>query len=673
MQTIELYIEGQRVELFKDESVSLTQSIQNAKDPAKIFTDFSKSFTIPASKVNNKIFKHYYNFDIVGGFDARIKVPANIELNSLQFRKGFIQLNGVDLKNNKADIYRITFFGETVNLKDLVGEDNLSALGWLNNFNLDYDAATVENYLKNVNDKTVAGVTYSNPIVAPLITHTDRLYYDGGESEANTGNLRYHNGGGANLHGVSYNQLKYSIRLHLIIKAIEQEYGITFSSDFFSDANPTWHNLYMWMHRKKGDVIPAAQITSFDKLVTGWVVTDGFNLNVINPSTVQFYSLVDFFGTIFELTLDRANTIPYNISILRDGFQVYSESNITLVRKVINVKPFARTESQYQVVLTYSTPITFTRIEWYFEARNDDEDRYVINNFEATADFEFIITQQLPEIKVIDFLTGIFRMFNLTAYVEDDIIVVKELDSFYSSGTSYDITKYIDVNKSSVDVALPYKQIDFEYADYKTFLAAQFNQLNGQQFGELKYKGEDNGNFVGGIYKVTLPFQKILYERLTNLDNNTLTTIQYGFFVDDNQQSYIGKPLIHYVNRQTGGTTISFRTTPTTHVPLASYYIPLNQNGLTSVQSLHFGSEVNEYALVTNEESLFKNFYLNYIQDIFEQKRRIIKLTAYLPLRILLNYNLSDTFIIGGVSYKINSITTNLENGKSELELLNEV
>jgi hypothetical protein len=429
----------------------------------------------------------------------------------------------------------------------------------------------------------------------------------------------------------------------------------------------------MWMHRKKGDVIPAAQITSFDKLVTGWVVTDGFNLNVINPSTVQFDESVDFFGTIFDITLDRENTIPYNISILRDGFQVYSESNITSARKVVNLKPFARTESQYQIVLTYSTPITFTQIFWYFEARNDDEDRYIINNFEATADFEFIITQQLPEIKVIDFLTGIFRMFNLTAYVEDDIIVVKELDSFYSSGTSYDITKYIDVNKSSVDVALPYKQIDFEYADYKTFLAAQFNQLNGQQFGELKYKGEDNGNFVGGIYKVTLPFQKILYERLTNLDNNTLTTIQYGFFVDDNQQSYIGKPLIHYVNRQTGGTTISFRTTPTTHVPLASYYIPLNQNGLTSVQSLHFGSEVNEYALVTNEESLFKNFYLNYIQDIFEQKRRIIKLTAYLPLRILLNYNLSDTFIIGGVSYKINSITTNLENGKSELELLNEV
>jgi hypothetical protein len=669
MQTIELYIEGQRVELFKDESVSLTQSIQNAKDPAKIFTDFSKSFTIPASKTNNKIFKHYYNFDIVGGFDARVKVPANIELNSLQFRKGFIQLNGVDLKNNKADIYRITFFGETVNLKDLVGEDNLSALLWLNNFNLNYNAATVENYLKNVNDKTFGGVTYSNPIVAPLITHTDRLYYDSGENIADTGNLYWQNSN----HGVLFNQLKYSIRLHLIIKAIEEEYGITFSTDFFSDANSDWHNLYMWMHRKKGSVIPGEQIASFDKLVDTFSVIDGFNLNVINTSTVQFDEGVEFFGTIFELTLARTNTIPYNISILRDGLQVYTESNIISTNKVINVKPFARTESQYQVVLTYANAITFTDIEWYFEAQNEDEDIHTTGSFTTTEDFEFIITQQLPEIKVIDFLTGIFRMFNLTAFVEDDIIVVKTLDSFYSSGTPYDITKFVDVNKSSTDVALPYKQIDFEYADYKTFLAAQFNQLNGQQFGELKYKGLEDGNFVGGIYKVTLPFQKILYERLINVDNNALTTIQYGYFVDDNQQSYIGKPLIHYVNRQTGGTAISFRPTTTSRVQLASYYIPLNQNGLTSVQSLHFGAEVNEYALVTNEESLFKNFYLNYIQDIFEQKRRIIKLTAYLPLRILLNYNLSDTFIIGGVSYKINSITTNLENGKSELELLNDL
>ena len=70
MQKLQLYIEGQRLDLFKDETVSLTETIQNVKDVAKIFTSFTKTFSLPASKTNNKIFKHYYNFDIINGFDA---------------------------------------------------------------------------------------------------------------------------------------------------------------------------------------------------------------------------------------------------------------------------------------------------------------------------------------------------------------------------------------------------------------------------------------------------------------------------------------------------------------------------------------------------------------------------------------------------------------------------
>ena len=37
MQKIQLYIEGQRVDLFDDESVVLTQTIQNVKDVQKVF------------------------------------------------------------------------------------------------------------------------------------------------------------------------------------------------------------------------------------------------------------------------------------------------------------------------------------------------------------------------------------------------------------------------------------------------------------------------------------------------------------------------------------------------------------------------------------------------------------------------------------------------------------
>jgi len=73
MQLVQLYIEGQRVDMFADESVEITQTIQNIKDISKVFTDFTKTFTLPASPTNNKLFKHYYNYNIFGGFDARTK------------------------------------------------------------------------------------------------------------------------------------------------------------------------------------------------------------------------------------------------------------------------------------------------------------------------------------------------------------------------------------------------------------------------------------------------------------------------------------------------------------------------------------------------------------------------------------------------------------------------
>ena len=148
MQKIQLYIEGQRVDLFEDESVVLTQSIQNVKDIQKVFTDYSKTFTIPATKSNNAIFKHYYKNSITNGFDARKRVSANLYLNFLEFKEGKIKLEGVDLKNNVPYSYKVRFTGNTVTLKDLLGEDKLGALGSLSSYNLVYDSATVKTKLE---------------------------------------------------------------------------------------------------------------------------------------------------------------------------------------------------------------------------------------------------------------------------------------------------------------------------------------------------------------------------------------------------------------------------------------------------------------------------------------------------------------------------------------------
>ena len=81
MFNVEIYINADpdgdnvmvRMDTFKDENIQLTDTIQQARDPGNIFTAFSQNFTVPASKTNNKIFKHYYNPNIQDGYDARIR------------------------------------------------------------------------------------------------------------------------------------------------------------------------------------------------------------------------------------------------------------------------------------------------------------------------------------------------------------------------------------------------------------------------------------------------------------------------------------------------------------------------------------------------------------------------------------------------------------------------
>lgn len=86
MQQLQIFFDGQQVELFKDESIVLTQSIQDIKDIQKVFVPFTQTFNVPASKINNKIFQHFYNFNIEG-FDARKKTPSELYLNYKLFKK----------------------------------------------------------------------------------------------------------------------------------------------------------------------------------------------------------------------------------------------------------------------------------------------------------------------------------------------------------------------------------------------------------------------------------------------------------------------------------------------------------------------------------------------------------------------------------------------------------
>ena len=46
------------LDMFADESVSIKSVVKDMNDPKKLFTDYSRGFTVPASKKNNRILKH---------------------------------------------------------------------------------------------------------------------------------------------------------------------------------------------------------------------------------------------------------------------------------------------------------------------------------------------------------------------------------------------------------------------------------------------------------------------------------------------------------------------------------------------------------------------------------------------------------------------------------------
>lgn len=671
MQTIQLYIEGQRVDMFKDESVTLTQSIQNIRDIAKIFTDFSRTFTIPASKTNNKIFKHYYNFNIKNGFDARTKKNAIIELNHLPFRDGKIKLEGVDLKNGVPYTYKITFFGSTVELKDLLGEDKLAVLN-LSYFDRDYTQGGIQSGL--FADPT------SSDIIVPLITHTRRLFYDSSIGHSHddqfSGNL-YYDGGLIHHHGVLWSDLKYAIRVAKIIEAIEVKYNITFSEDFFTSSNLPYYNLFLWLHRKKGSVENLGGLQS--SLVNGFSngtgedssMTDGSRLNILtSPSNINEY----------ELTLTPATSDVYRVSVRKNGIEVYNSGDRTSTFSETNFLPSGIENAEYTVYIESASNINFTLVKWVISYRilpAEPSSSTYSGSFNYISTFKFDISQQIPDMKVIDFITGIFKMFNLTAFVDKvtNKIVVKTLDSFYADGGYYDISKYIVSDSSSVNLALPFREINLEFEDTETILAKQHGQLAGKAWAKESYTS--GKELDGEIYNIKLPFSKVKYERLIDVNGGATTTIQYGFFVDDNQDGYLGKPLLFYPIRQTGGTQISFRISETVEANLTTYNIPSNSlslNPATSKVNINFSAENNEYTNTPDfTDTLYSVYYEKYILSVFNEKNRLTKMTAYLPLSILLNYTLADRFVINGNSYKINSIKTNLETGKSELELLNDL
>ena len=692
MIQLQLYIEGQQVELHDNESVTLTQSLQDVLDLQKIFTDFSRTFNVPASKVNNKIFKHFYNPSI-RGFDARSKKESELYLNYKPFKSGKIKLESVQMKGNSPINYRITFFGKTIELKDILGKDKLSSLTNITD-TISYDATTIKARMQSAYQISVGDATVEEAVIYPIVTHTNRLVYNSTDDTAGTYNI---SANGTNNHGLPVNELKPAVRIHLLIKAIEDKYGFKFSTDFFNANNPAYYNLYLWLSKQKGKL--EQEDGNKPALRVRRIISSGGDSELYRFQDDSYVNKTRDRDRILVISIKAPAGTKYSLRIVSDANtqfpspfyesehtatggtdSVISASDRLFLKETSGNVPVWR-GNHHEIRISSNTAATFIMTQTVIEFSSETAEGLGIA--QATRVVECVqgvsylttIVDEMPDISVMDFLTGLFKAFNLTAYYEDDTIKIIPLDSFYASSTeTFDITEYIDTTTSEVSSVLPYNRISFEYEGNETFFSAFHTQMFGSKWGSVSETVEDVPE--GDDYIIKLPFEHQKFEKLLDSGGSETPTVQWGWSVDDGQESYLGKPFLFYGHKITDGTPINVLDTPAgAKTALSTYFIPSNLADPTTAisQSIHFGQEKNEYTGTNANNSLFNTYYRNYITESVNSSRRLFKFTAFLPLKVILNIKLQDKVVIFNDLYKINKIVTNFENGKTQLELLNEV
>jgi len=654
MRKVDVYIEVitdsnnyEKLELFNDEEIQINSSIQNVQDLAKVYTDFTQSFTIPASPRNNRLFEHFYQSDVNANDNPNIKRNAFIEIGTIPFRSGKISIESSNVVKGRVESYSITFYGDLTSLKDKFGDDSLKDLD-LSVYSEQYNGNAVRTAITTNN--ALSNIRY------PLIS-SNRLWSYNIGANTDINNINY---------PIVYTELFPALRVKKIFEAIQTKYNVSFNSNFFNQK--VFTNLFLWLKNAKTmqALTETLQFTIDD-------ITDADSR--INTTT----DTIDLSNTTNVRVLTSAST-P-SVATAKIYLDVYVNNNF------INTFELTTTSQQIIPKTTYtgtnimsfkiraSVPCTASSIGIRVEYQNSlfalgtAQFRTLSKTFvEATID----PTVYAPNIKVSDFVSGIFKMFNLTCYATSvDNFQVEPLDDWYTKGAVIDITEYVDTDEIIIERHKLYKEISFNYEKSESFLNKEYfdSQTNApKEFGDYK---ETNANYDGGEYKIDLPFENIRFSKELTSNVNEPPT---AFILNEktSNEAYENKPILLYYNENSVATSFYFNTGVSTSI--VSTYRPLS-NQLTynnAIFSNHFAVEGSPFDATYITNTLYSQYYDSYLKNLYNQKNRLTNVKALFPISLLTSLKLNDRLIIRDKRYVINEMKVNLTSGEVDLSLIND-
>lgn len=653
MVALYIYIDGiaKRIELFDDEKISVTSSIQNINDISKVFTDYSQSFNIPASNTNNAIFKYWYDNSMDNGFDQRIRYNGYIEIDTQTFRSGKWQLESASVKDNKIEDYKITFYGELKSFSDKFGDEKLKDVKELNDYTISYSGAVVEELVT-----TPLSASQTN-VMFPLIS--SKRTWSSGDADAPT----------SSSHPIVYNELFPAIKLPLIFNAFETRYGVNFNGVFLSDKRFT--NAYLWLKNNEAETYT---MTTAERVIEIQATeNDG---NFYADATNNTVTAVGFQndGT-FTVNVTSAFNYDMTLTVYKDG--VFFGS----IQSVTNSISYTLGTQTGTGVFYFTIKKTFTSSTTTFDYTYT-ANKYIISNprqptdgLQITyTDSGSIVMNNLmdlcviaPDMKVSDFFTGVLKMFNLTCYSEDGFnFTIEQLENWYFLGDIKDFSGYTTTDVEYQRVK-QYKKIDFKYQKNESVLNRTFYDRNAREYGDLNYAFNNDGS----DYTIQLPFENMLFN---NWNNTTLSTglpqVAYAFKPD--LKPFKPKGVILYL---TGGQSFGVDWyfsdgSGSNSFNFANIFGSDVNINRTETNSLNWGVEISTIYFENIYRTLFANNYLAYLNNLYSLKSRMVKVKMRLPYNELLNLRLNDRIVIRDKRYVINQYTTDLTTFESDFELI---
>jgi len=333
----------------------------------------------------------------------------------------------------------------------------------------------------------------------------------------------------------------------------------------------------------------------------------------------------------------------------------------------IGVTPFEA--GVIKVTVNSDSPITFTsriRVVVEYDSGESgtflDDDNYILSSSQSTTS-NLDLKLYMPDIKVEDFFSGILKMFNLTclSYEENKYEIV-QLEDWYDAGEVVNVTEHIISDDVDISKLETFKKINFNYVKSESFMNVAYSGNNGFEYGNLRA----DLNSEGSDYSIQLPFENLLFQKFTGQN------LQVGYSLKTDFKPYIPKPIILYDY----GTlqTCNFYLKGSGSATNILTYNAFGQDSLISSvnQSINFGIEVSSLLLTPITNTLYSNYYQNYLENIYNPKSRKYNVKAILPISLLTYLKLNNRLVIRDKKYIINNMKIDLTSGEVDFELIND-